>query len=131
MTLRIEMCPVCGRQVGIHEEKYMNMALKIRCRLCKETWWVEIREKETTPNGVAVEDLKEAKRLAVFILKEVKLYHEKEIENAQTQKEVLQAVQKDLNLARKHYLSRVPQTIPDPEKIFDEAIHEVLLVGKK
>ena len=126
-------CPECGRKVRLDAERYMNMAVHIRCQKCSNTWWVEIHPvtEPAEAETISDPDYQEARRLARFIIQEVKLYHQKEIEEATTREEVLKALEKDLDLARKHYLSRVPAHVRDRERLFDKAIEEYLLVGKK
>lgn len=131
---RFYTCPKCGRKVRLNADEYMYMAVHIRCRKCHQTWWVEVRPDEAGDDIELIghdPDYREAIRLARFIVQEIKLYHEQEIKEAKSREEVLKAVENDLELARKHYMSRIPPRIKDRERLFEEAIEKYLLTGKK
>jgi len=76
--------------------------------------------------------LQEARRLARFIVHEIRYYHQDFIQKAQTRQEILEELKDDLALAQTHYLSRIPPELrPEGPALFQEALQEILLAGKK
>ena len=141
MGLRFFACPKCGRKAALDEERYMNLHVHIRCRKCRGTWWEVVVPARNTPgsepavepepSGEATPEEKEARRLARFIVSEIKLYHQSDIERAATRREVFESVKKDLELGRRHYLGRIPPGLQDGARIFDQVVEEILYRGKK
>lgn len=143
MGQRFYHCPNCRRKVVVDEERFLNLHIHIRCRQCKSTWWEVVlppssqseAKKEPVELGgdSKVDDTKdiEARRLARFIVSEIKLYHQDEIDKATSRQEVLESVAKDLELALKHFLGRVQSDVTHGEAIFNSVVEEILCRGKR
>jgi hypothetical protein len=125
MPLRVVTCPSCGRKARFLEEPYQGHRVLIRCRQCTYEWWVEVGLEADTA-------LQEARRLARFIVNEILYYHQEFIQKAKTRQEILEELKDDLTLAQKHYLSRIPPELhSEGIALFQEALQEILLTGKK
>ncbi|MCS7311680.1 MAG: hypothetical protein NZ742_02015 [Acidobacteria bacterium] len=133
MPTRIVVCPSCGRKARFQEEPYQGHRVLIRCRQCTYEWWVEVGlEVDVTSGAVPDAAIQQARRLARFIVNEIRYYHQDFIQKAQTRQEILEELKDDLSLARTHYLSRIPPELQsEGPTLFQEALQEILLEGKK
>jgi|FaiFalFF_MnMetaG_3_1042247.scaffolds.fasta_scaffold02306_5 hypothetical protein len=133
MPPRVVVCPSCGRKARFSEEPYRGHRVLIRCRRCTYEWWVEVGlEADTVSETSSDTALQEARRLARFIVHEIRYYHQDFIQKAQTRQEILEELKDDLALAQTHYLSRIPPELrPEGPALFQEALQEILLAGKK
>ncbi len=133
MPTRIVSCPSCGRKARFQEEPYRGHRVLIRCRQCTYEWWVEVGLEADVSSGEAPDAaLQEARRLARFIVSEIRYYHQDFIQKARTRQEILEELKDDLALAQTHYLSRIPPELrSEGPTLFQEALQEILLEGKK
>jgi len=109
MPPRVVVCPSCGRKARFSEEPYRGHRVLIRCRRCTYEWWVEVGlEADTASETSSDTALQEARRLARFIVHEIRYYHQDFIQKAQSRQETLEELKDDLALAQ------TALSFPDP-----------------
>jgi hypothetical protein len=143
------VCQQCGRTGSLDEQFYSGKQLKIRCPYCSHEFIVTIPGNgagilEATPQEESWKEdiappadpetsdalILEAKRIARLIISEIKLYNQDKIEQAGSQREVLELLKADLLRGKEHYNSRIAAKLPLEPDYFTETVREILLAGK-
>ncbi len=136
MGRRIVACPNCHRRVWFEDDRLLNTRVLIRCRQCTLEWWVDVLPVASSDHSgvVVTSDLElahqQARRLARLLVNELLLYHQDIVRQATTRAEILDALRTDIELARRHYFSRIAPELRNGPDYFQQALQEILLAGK-